>query len=263
MAAGFRDTLLKFRDTLDVNNEATRCSNSVDLSFWLQAQEVVAAETDVHQVTTEVVENGFVEHDVAAQESCSANAEFHAGQASAAEMDMRSTSLGECGVAEQMYHNVEKETLVTDASTTEMESETKSSDEYEFGGATTVMLRNIACRATAQIVAEALDREGLCGTYNFVFVPRCERRRSSKASNLGYGFVDFKASAHAAECKRRLDGCRLGGTVTAKRVEVVFARSQRSIPGLSKAKKTQDEALFVADESCFLRLLLDEMDQWQ
>mmetsp|Transcript_23839 Transcript_23839/g.63845 ORF Transcript_23839/g.63845 Transcript_23839/m.63845 type:complete len:274 (-) Transcript_23839:225-1046(-) len=267
MAAGFRDTLLKFRDTLDVNDEATSCSNSFDLSFWIQAQEAVAAETDVHQVNTEVVAHGFTEHDIAAQESRNANEEFDVAQASAAEMDLGSTSLGECGVLAQKSQNVQ--TQVTHACATEMykhhadeERQTKHFDEHELIDVTTVMLRNIACRATAEMIAETLDTEGFAGTYNFVFVPRCVRRRNSKNSNLGYGFVDFKTSEDVAECKRRLDGLRLGGRATEKRVEVVLARSQRAIPGLRKAKTGNDDALFVADEPGFQRLL-EEMEQSQ
>lgn len=86
------------------------------------------------------------------------------------------------------------------------------------------MLRNIACRLTQEMVAEILNANGLCGLYDFIYMPRSP----VKSSNLGYVFVNFTSTESAQLAKEQLDGKPFGAqhSNSQKCCEVSVAHSQ-------------------------------------
>mmetsp|Transcript_24311 Transcript_24311/g.61641 ORF Transcript_24311/g.61641 Transcript_24311/m.61641 type:complete len:421 (+) Transcript_24311:88-1350(+) len=101
----------------------------------------------------------------------------------------------------------------------EAEEEDKDSGDDDDLPATTVMLRNIACRYSQEDVADALDDVGLAGTYDLVYIPRSPTRRS----NLGYAFVYFRDPKFVEECIKRCDGKPFGRCNTSKLCKVALA----------------------------------------
>lgn len=95
-------------------------------------------------------------------------------------------------------------------------------EDREQAPATTVMLRNIACRFTQSDVKAAIDEVGLEGTYDFIFVPLCP----SKRSNRGYAFVNFRHSRYVELCRARFAGKVFGHSNTQKLCEVTLAHIQ-------------------------------------
>merc|ERR1719205_230144 len=84
------------------------------------------------------------------------------------------------------------------------------------------MIRNIACRYSQKDVMIILDQVGLCGTYDFIFVPMCP----SKRSNRGYAFVNFRCPEYVDMCRRLVSGQTFGTSETEKRCEVTLAHIQ-------------------------------------
>eukprot|EP00443_Scrippsiella_acuminata_P099170 CAMPEP_0115656984 /NCGR_PEP_ID=MMETSP0272-20121206/44447_1 /TAXON_ID=71861 /ORGANISM="Scrippsiella trochoidea, Strain CCMP3099" /LENGTH=285 /DNA_ID=CAMNT_0003094999 /DNA_START=63 /DNA_END=917 /DNA_ORIENTATION=+ len=116
---------------------------------------------------------------------------------------------------------------------------------------TTVMICNIACRVTTEELALTLDNLGMAGTYRFVYVPISNKSTSkARASNLGYGFVDFKEPQHVERCRRLLDGQRLGGKDTLKRVKVSLAHHQKTLPSVRGRRQAESQVLW-RDDPCW------------
>jgi hypothetical protein len=59
----------------------------------------------------------------------------------------------------------------------------------------TLMIRNLPTFITSKDFMNTLDAIGLSGTYDYVFMPRCHRKRNSK----GYVFVHFSANVVPSE----------------------------------------------------------------
>mmetsp|Transcript_54418 Transcript_54418/g.127017 ORF Transcript_54418/g.127017 Transcript_54418/m.127017 type:complete len:465 (+) Transcript_54418:68-1462(+) len=85
---------------------------------------------------------------------------------------------------------------------------------------TSVMIRNIPCRITAVELAEAVDNSGFRDLYDFLYMPKGNRRSKARESNLGYGFVNFPDPLNAQRFTREFSGYRFPGTKSAKKVEV-------------------------------------------
>jgi hypothetical protein len=110
----------------------------------------------------------------------------------------------------------------SDNSTASFSSTTLSPAANGMGDATTVMIRNIACRYNHKDVKRVLDDAGMKGSYNFVHLPLNQSRRA----NLGYVFVDFKSPQHVDECRSTFDGCVFGTSYTTKTCQVSLANTQ-------------------------------------
>mmetsp|Transcript_133544 Transcript_133544/g.386569 ORF Transcript_133544/g.386569 Transcript_133544/m.386569 type:complete len:307 (-) Transcript_133544:274-1194(-) len=117
------------------------------------------------------------------------------------------------------------------------------------GAQYTVVLRNIACRLTPEMVKQILGDAGLEGTFSFVCVPCIPSGRS----NLGYAFVGFRSSVHAEECRRLFQGKVFGGTSSKKICEVVPANEEKDARALMhmsrRQRKGRQLGLLVCDGS--------------
>jgi len=89
---------------------------------------------------------------------------------------------------------------------------------------TTLMLQRIAYDLDEAGVRHILDARGLAGTYDAVYVPR----KSAKADNLGYAFVNFARPSYAALCIFICSGICFGkGEVDPSRVcSVEYSKGQ-------------------------------------
>mmetsp|Transcript_34911 Transcript_34911/g.81684 ORF Transcript_34911/g.81684 Transcript_34911/m.81684 type:complete len:434 (+) Transcript_34911:131-1432(+) len=99
---------------------------------------------------------------------------------------------------------------------------------------TSVMIRNIPCRVTAEELGQAVDESGFRGLYDFLYMPKGNRRSKARDSNLGYGFVNFPDPRNAQRFMQEFTGYRFPGTKSVKEVEVrpsylQGAKSMRSI----------------------------------
>jgi RNA recognition motif-containing protein len=123
------------------------------------------------------------------------------------------------------------------AAAQELEAVVDESNEESEENASTVMLRNIACRYSKEDVMLILDEVGLVGTYSFVHVPQ----RSNSHSNLGYAFVEFVLPEHVEVCKRLCAGKVFGWAHTTKLCEVAMARFKgpKSPTNVSKTTPTK------------------------
>jgi len=92
-------------------------------------------------------------------------------------------------------------------------------------GATTVMVRHVACRYMADDIECMLTEKGLGGTYDSLYVPLNPSRRA----NLGYFFVNFHEPEHIDLCISVLQGKPLGDSNTEKLCEVSLARVQGKV----------------------------------
>lgn len=109
---------------------------------------------------------------------------------------------------------------------------------------TTLMLRNIACRYTETDVQNILDAMGFKSAYDAIYVPYGKQRgmkKSTKFSNFGYAFVNFKGTDEAEACRHRLASKVFGkaygfGHGSSKICEVGFAAEQ----GLENLMRRRD-----------------------
>lgn len=88
--------------------------------------------------------------------------------------------------------------------------------------ATTMMIRNIACKYSPQDVRGMIDELGFADSYDFFYLPMNRVGRANK----GYCFVNFHSPEVAAQCQERMTGIKLGKT--SKLLEV----SPASVQGL-------------------------------
>lgn len=92
---------------------------------------------------------------------------------------------------------------------------------------TTVMMKNISCRSTAQDMESLLNQVGLHGWYESVYVPcRHSSKKKPRTTNFGYAFVKFVHVSGVFECHKRLNrqGLKYGPSI--RTVEVLMANHQ-------------------------------------
>merc|ERR1719191_2149161 len=96
-----------------------------------------------------------------------------------------------------------------------------------YGGATTVMLRNIPNRYTRDMLIDRLN-QGYEGKYDFVYLPI----DFNSKCNVGYAFINFREPLQAARFIQEFHGAKtktcLPGFSSAKVCEVSYARVQGS-----------------------------------
>lgn len=71
-----------------------------------------------------------------------------------------------------------------------------SGSDFSDEAPTTVMLQRIPFGLDEEDIGRILDERGLAGTYDVVYMPRNRKKRT----NLGYSFVNFVHTQHAAAC---------------------------------------------------------------
>jgi len=89
----------------------------------------------------------------------------------------------------------------------------------------TVMVKNLGCRCTPDMLMEYLDSFGMHGTYDVVYIPG-RMSKGKSPTNFGYGFVSFKDPSNVTECYDRLHGSTLQFRNAVRKVEVVLAHQQ-------------------------------------
>mmetsp|Transcript_16961 Transcript_16961/g.49663 ORF Transcript_16961/g.49663 Transcript_16961/m.49663 type:complete len:230 (+) Transcript_16961:2-691(+) len=97
-----------------------------------------------------------------------------------------------------------------------------NSNWVEDGHTTSVIIRNIACRYTDEDVAGILERAGMAGKFDAVYVPKNPKRKS----NLGYVFVCFRTNAAAVECYNVWNGKTFGHRFSKRPCQVDSANVQ-------------------------------------
>ena len=91
----------------------------------------------------------------------------------------------------------------------------------------TLLIYNIPRRAVAGKLFAHLDRLGLYGRYDYVYLPQDRRKRAKdKQLNKGFAFVNFAVPAHAGVCMGRLAGTKLEGSDSKRMLGAVFAENQ-------------------------------------
>jgi len=111
-------------------------------------------------------------------------------------------------------------------------------DDYEGaiinGPYTTVMLRNIPCRVTQEMLCDKLVLEGFGGSYDFLHLPKPMRMAPSKG-NLGYGFINFVSAECAARFVESFTGVHFAEqSCSDKVIEVRPARLQGRTANLNQ-----------------------------
>eukprot|EP00928_Gymnodinium_smaydae_P001623 TRINITY_DN10588_c1_g1_i1.p1 TRINITY_DN10588_c1_g1~~TRINITY_DN10588_c1_g1_i1.p1 ORF type:complete len:438 (+),score=62.03 TRINITY_DN10588_c1_g1_i1:3-1316(+) len=87
---------------------------------------------------------------------------------------------------------------------------------------TTLMLKNIPCKLTRELMTEELRQLGLEGMHDAMQIP-CRRN----GSNLGYGFINFISAQDARRAADALNGHMFNKTCSTKRCQVTNATFQR------------------------------------
>jgi hypothetical protein len=102
----------------------------------------------------------------------------------------------------------------------------KFPDLHTFGAhnGTDAMICSIPCRITSAEFAEGLDRFGLKGTYDSVYLPQ----NSKKRSNYGYAFVRFLSHEMFLLASERLNGQAFAPGKLSKPCQVKYAHLQGS-----------------------------------
>mmetsp|Transcript_36863 Transcript_36863/g.80845 ORF Transcript_36863/g.80845 Transcript_36863/m.80845 type:complete len:401 (+) Transcript_36863:58-1260(+) len=103
----------------------------------------------------------------------------------------------------------------------------KRSDERSSQPITTLMLGNLPYRATKKSIIEALCAMDFEDTFDFVYVPNANDERP-RATNLGYGFINFLKPSFASAFEERFDSFTFPGMTSSKTCTVKPARVQRS-----------------------------------
>jgi len=98
----------------------------------------------------------------------------------------------------------------------------KGSQKPDMANATTVMIRHIGLSCMQEDAVAFLDKVGLKGKFDFLYLPM----NSSRRANLGYMFVNFLRPEYLNECRQLFDGKVFGETSSLKRCEVTLAHIQ-------------------------------------
>jgi hypothetical protein len=88
---------------------------------------------------------------------------------------------------------------------------------------TTMMICDLPCRINRAMLTEAIDSIGFADTYDFVHLP-C--RYGHENTNIGYGFVNFKDPAYAANFAVAFEGYKFEGFKSTKQCRVKVAAHQ-------------------------------------
>uniref|UniRef100_A0A7S0AE21 RRM domain-containing protein n=1 Tax=Pyrodinium bahamense TaxID=73915 RepID=A0A7S0AE21_9DINO len=85
-----------------------------------------------------------------------------------------------------------------------------------MGPITTVMVCDLPCCVTHKQLAKAIEGLGFSRRYDLLHLPAGGRSASASSSNLGYGFVNFKAAEDACAFLEAFDGYKFHGTCSQK-----------------------------------------------
>lgn len=100
---------------------------------------------------------------------------------------------------------------------------------------TTMMLRNIPCRKSAEDVMSHINQNGFETLYDFFYLPQDIQYRA----NLGYAFINFLRPEDAEMFKEKMNGYRFGCSGSAKACQVVPAHIQGLMNNLAAFKRTE------------------------
>jgi hypothetical protein len=90
---------------------------------------------------------------------------------------------------------------------------------------TTMILRNIPCRISRDVVMQCIDDAGFANRYDFLSLPVIETKREP-SKNLGYAFVNFLTEDDARTFQEVFSGYRFRGTQSDKVCQVEISKSQ-------------------------------------
>lgn len=95
------------------------------------------------------------------------------------------------------------------------------------GDITTLMIRNVPCRVTQQMMADIIDQTVFKEKYNFLYVPSASPLpQAGNGSNLGYGFINFPDPEDAMAFHTAFTGYRFEETTSSKLCVIVPAHIQ-------------------------------------
>lgn len=112
------------------------------------------------------------------------------------------------------------------------------------GSETTVMIRSIRYSYSQEDVKAILERSGLQGKFDLIYMPRNHARRNA---NKGYVFVNFRKPEFVKECIKLIHGTSFGGGPKPKLCKLVPAHFQGGAAALAMIHSRDHEPLLVND----------------
>lgn len=90
----------------------------------------------------------------------------------------------------------------------------------------TKMICNIPCRLSHQDIVDAIEKEGFKDMYDFVYLPGHGRVNTTKQTNIGYAFVNFKNAKFADLFAEHFEDFQFQGTSSCKTCKIKPAHMQ-------------------------------------
>lgn len=97
-----------------------------------------------------------------------------------------------------------------------------SDDECQHESSTSITLRNIPTAFNRSMLVQLLDKHGLNGEYNMVYLPMDRFRKKAK----GFAFVNFENHAGAQRCMSMFEGFQNWGSLSKKVCTVEWGERQ-------------------------------------
>lgn len=119
-----------------------------------------------------------------------------------------------------------------------------------YSTVTTLMICNIPCKMSLQMMKDLINSKGFDGKYDFLYLPR----KGHRSGNLGYAFINFPDAEVAAQFSAELEGFEVStmGMNTNKVVMIRRARVQGYASNIAKFRnmggKAAELELFIMHE---------------
>lgn len=105
-------------------------------------------------------------------------------------------------------------------------------DSATKGQATTLMMCNVPCKSSPEIVAAAVESAGFGGHFDYLYVPSSGAPYNPWAAGIGYAFINFPNPEIAALFVRAFTGFRFTQSQSTKVIEVKKAANQGVVENL-------------------------------
>jgi len=102
---------------------------------------------------------------------------------------------------------------------------------------TTLMICDLPCSITQPLLCEAIDTLGFARKYDLLHLPAAGRSMLACASNLGYGFINFREPQDAVLFAQAFDGYKFDSTGSTKVCKVRQARVQGVVNTLKHCRQ--------------------------